>query len=86
MCRETINVHGLDDARNAYEVEQYLLGLQYIDDVSADFLHDRVTIVYDEDMASHTDVLKELEHSGCTPQENVSGVLDQLKLRLTGRS
>lgn len=84
MCKETIPVHGLDNARTAYEVEQYLLGVPNVEDVDADFLNDVVTIEYDESKVDHAHILDKIEHSGCKPSEQIDGILDEIKMRLAG--
>jgi cation transport ATPase len=85
MCEETIDVVGLDNQRTAYEVEQYLLGLPYVSDATADFISDTVFVEYDESDISHERILDELEHSGCTPSDRINGFFDKLKVRM-GRS
>lgn len=84
MCRETINVRGLEDSRTAYEVEQYLLGVPNVFTVDADFLDNSVTIEYDESELDHDTILQKIEHSGCKPDEEIDGILDEIKLKLTG--
>lgn len=79
MCKETIDVSGLDTERTAYEVEQYLRGLPYVDNATADIISERITIEYDENIATHEQVLDEIEHSGCVPSNRIESFFDKVK-------
>lgn len=82
MCLEQFDVSGLDDERIAYEVEQYLKGLPYVEDAHADWTSDTVMIEYDERHRTSEDMLDELEYSGCTPDERINSLVGRLKHRL----
>jgi cation transport ATPase len=84
MCRQTIEVAGLSDARTAYEVEQYLMGVDSVDGVTADFLNDTVVVEYDENEVQYSEILDRIEHAGCVPSERVGGLVDKIRLKLTG--
>lgn len=72
MCRSQIPVTNVPNQREAYEIEQFLLGLPHVDDVDVDRFEDTVLVEYDEHEITYNDVLDYLEHSGCTPQERKS--------------
>lgn len=82
MCKETITVSGVNDARSAYEVESYLSGLHSVRDVQCDAIEQRLEVEYDESELSHERLLDEIEHAGCVPSERINGVIDRLKTRL----
>lgn len=84
MCIRKINVRDFDGPRDAYEAEQYLLGLSYVDDVSVDWIDKSLVVEYDETSADYNEVLDEVEHSGCIPNERVGGILDQIRMKLSG--
>lgn len=67
MCVESFDVLGLDNKRKEYEVEQYLVGLPFVDKADADILSNSVTIDYDENTVDEDRVLDEIEWSGCKP-------------------
>lgn len=77
MCKETFEVSGLDDHRTAYEVEQYLIGLNHVNDASADFIRDELTVDYDETAVSHEQVVSEIKYAGCTLDPD--GFFDKLR-------
>lgn len=81
MPQTTIDVTTIDDERVAYEVEQYLIGLPSVRDASADFLDDTVEVVHDGNI-THTRLLDEIEHAGCTPCERSSGILGAVRSRI----
>jgi len=82
MCKETVEVVGLDDQRTAYEVEEFLSGVPSVDGAKADFLTDTIVVEYDESQVGHDAVLDAIEHAGCTPSDRINGVLDHLKTRI----
>lgn len=85
MCVEEIEVVGVDNAREAYEVSQYLKGLPDVQDAKCDFLRNNLTIEYDESEMTRKEVLDEIEYSGCTPGERYSAsLIDRLQKAVTG--
>jgi hypothetical protein len=82
MCVKEIPVVGIDDERDAHEIEQYLRGSSEIDDVFVDELSETVTVEFDATETTLSSVLDQLEHSGCTPHSRVSGLVGRLATRL----
>jgi len=83
MCKETIQVLGLSDQRTAYEVEEYLQGVPAVEQAKADFLNDEIAIQYNEDELDHDAILTYIEHSGCKPEDRISGVIDHIRAKLS---
>lgn len=83
MCKERFDVVGLDNQRTAYEVEQYLSGIPSVEGADADFLSNILVVEYDESQIDKERILDEIEHSGCKPEDRISGLVDRLKTRMT---
>lgn len=82
MCQERISVRGLHDQRTAYEVQEYLRGIPYVNSANADFIEDVVVVEYDESEITHEKILDEIEYSGCKPAERIDGLLDKVRHQL----
>lgn len=82
MCQQTFSVVGLEDQRKAYEVEEFLTGMQNVDHANADFLNDEIIVEYDETQIAQDAVLDGIEYAGCKPEERIDGVIDSLRAKI----
>lgn len=79
MCRTEHTVFGLDSERDAHEVEQYLVGIPHIEQVTADRFDNQVVVEWDESKTTKQHILDEIEHAGCKPKERCNSLFERLK-------
>lgn len=82
MCKETIEVSGFSDTRDAYEVQERLRGMPAVESVEANIPASVLVVEYDEHKLSHEDVLDCIEQNGCTPSERLDGVFGTIRKKL----
>jgi len=81
MTNETFNVNSLSDERDAYEAEQYLAGLRFIDEVSVDFIEGTVELSCTGEV-SRERILDEIERSGANPAERDNSIINGITNKL----
>lgn len=65
MCTKTIDLQSVHTSRDAYEIEQFLKNVSFIDDATLDDTLSVITVSYDETAASYDQVIDMVENAGC---------------------
>lgn len=82
MSKKVYEVSGVEDVREAYEIEEHLKGFRAIDTAFVNVVEDTVLVKWDNSLLSEERIIRELDALGCTVLDGKKGTLAKLLGRL----